>query len=561
MNSFIEAWNAFQLLALAEPDKQTCDVIDLPKWIPPLVTLDWNSPEWGGRFSEVTAGFYPSIRITRDYVDRMTLTFGDTYENFAEFVFANNTSLRFYITGSHSTQLNMYYQFYNYATQTGTQISGTNLTVYYDDVFAEGQPSIYLFPAMFHYFDSEDTSYHWRECWGVLYYATEWNTLKELGLRGDIRNVLPYVMLFSQNNWGDVPSWFWEGNEVEINPEYPEEDDSDEGGFGTYTDVDDEIDFPDAPTISALGSGLVNIYSPDTTSLQNFTRWLWSSAYESNVIKNQASPMENIICFGFVPVSIAKVASTITVGNVNSQVVCDAVATQYISIDCGSIDVPEYFGGFLDYNADYQIYLPYIGYKPMKVDDFTHGYIHVKYWVDILTGVTQACIKCKDKNGVGKVLYSYVGNCFTELPISGANFARMKQAQMNAVVGGISSIATAGLNLATGNLAGAVSGLIGGAMESKQMYDNAKPDYEHGGGLSGNAMFSVRYPYLIQTRYNAKYASNYKKLHGIPSKSFHYLKDLIGFTQIENVVIDSLTHCTKEEKDSIITMLKEGVYL
>ena len=132
---------------------------------------------------------------------------------------------------------------------------------------------------------------------------------------------------------------------------------------------------------------------------------------------------------------------------------------------------------------------------------------------------------------------------------------------MNAVVGGISSIATAGLNLATGNLAGAVSGLIGGAMESKQMYDNAKPDYEHGGGLSGNAMFSVRYPYLIQTRYNAKYASNYKKLHGIPSKSFHYLKDLIGFTQIENVVIDSLTHCTKEEKDSIITMLKEGVFL
>ena len=85
--------------------------------------------------------------------------------------------------------------------------------------------------------------------------------------------------------------------------------------------------------------------------------------------------------------------------------------------------------------------------------------------------------------------------------------------------------------------------------------------HEHGGGLSGNALFSIRYPYLIQTRYNARYASNYKHLIGIPAKSFHYLKDLIGYTEIESVVIDSLTHCTKDEKDAIINMLKEGVYL
>lgn len=559
-NSFIECWNAWQLLALAEADKQTSEVIDLPKWRPPLITFDFRAPTLG-RYTYITEPFYPSIRITKELVDEMNATWGSENPSYVQFVFKNDTALRFYITGASGGRIDIYFQFVNLKTGVAPTPSGVNTGYTYDGVFAEGQPALYLFPTMFHYKDSGDPTYNSYEVWATLYYATEWGRIRENGGQpGDPRDWIPSVMLWGDSNWQNVPDWFWDGNQVAINPEYPEESDDDEGGFGTYTDVDDEIDFPDAPTISALGSGLVNIYSPDTTALQNFTRWLWSSNYESNVIKNQASPMENIICFGFVPVDFGKVSSTITVGNVNSNVVCDAAATQYIPIDCGSINVPEYFGGFLDYNADYQIYLPYIGYKPMKVDDFTHGYIHVKYWVDILTGTVQACIKCKDKEGVGKVLYSYVGNCLTELPISGANYARMKQAQMNSTVGAVSSLAGGALNLLTGNVGGAV-GAVAGLIDAKQTYDLARPDYEHGGGLSGNALFSVRYPYLIQTRYNARYASNYKHLIGIPAKSFHYLKELIGYTVIESVVIDSLTHCTKDEKDAIINMLKEGVYL
>lgn len=559
-NSFIECWNAWQLLALAAPDKQTSEVIDLPKWQPPLITFDWSAPTWG-RYTYITAPFYPSIRITKDMVDDMNVTWGTDNPSFVQFVFKNETALRFYIIGATGGQLDMFYQFVNLKTGVYSQSAGSGLGYSYDAVFAEGQPALYLFPTMFHYKDSSDPTYNSYEVWGTVYYATEWGRIRENGGQpGDPRDWIPSVMIFGEGNWSSVPDWFWDGNEVTINPEYPEESDDDEGGFGTYTDVDDEIDFPDAPTISALGSGLVNIYSPDTTALQNFTRWLWSSNYEANVIKNQASPMENIICFGFVPVDFGKVSSTITVGNVNSNVACDSAATEYISIDCGSINVPEYFGGFLDYNADYQIYLPYIGYKPMKVDDFTHGFIHVKYWVDILTGTVQACVKCKDKEGVGKVLYSYVGNCLTELPISGANYARMKQAQMSSTVGAVSSLAGGAINLLTGNVGGAV-GAVAGLINAKQTYDLARPDYEHGGGLAGNALFSIRYPYLIQTRYNARYASNYKHLIGIPTKSFHYLKDLIGYTEIESVVIDSLTHCTKDEKDAIINMLKEGVYL
>lgn len=559
-NSFIECWNAWQLLALAPEDKQTSDVIDLPKWRPPLITFDWSDPTYG-RYTTITQPFYPSIRITKDMVDEMTATFNIDFSNFVQFVFKNDTALRFYITGASGGRIDINYQFVNLKTGVGGGVSGTSTGYLYDAVFAEGQPALYLFPTMFHYKDSSDPTFNAYEVWCTLYYATEWGRIRENGGQpGDPRNWIPSVMLWGENNWSDVPDWFWDGNQVDNNPDYPPPDDDDTGGFGSYDDVNDEIDVPPFPTISALGSGLVNLYSPTAAQLQAFSSWLWSAAYYDNVIKNQSSPMENIIAFGFVPINVNTVSSTFKVGNLDSTLTANACATEYIEIDCGSLDVPEHFGGFLDYNADYQIYLPYIGFKPMRADDFTKGNIKVVYHVDILTGNTQAYVVCQNGTRNKHILYSYVGNCFTELPISGANFARMKQGQMTSVMSGVTSLVGAGVSIATGNIGGAVSGVMG-AIEAKQNYDLQKPDYEHGGGLSGNALFTYRTPYIIQTRYETNYPSNYKSLIGIPSRVYKTLENLSGFTKIESVIVDTLTHCTKSEKDNIINMLKEGVLL
>ena len=559
-NSFIECWNAWQLLALAPADKQTSNVIDLPKWRPPLITFDWSAPTLG-RYTYITAPFYPSIRITKEMVDDMNATWGTDNQTYVQFVFKNETALRFYIIGATGGGIDIFYQFANLKTGVGTAIAGSGTGYSYDGVFAEGQPALYLFPTMFHYKDSDDPTYNSYEVWGTLYYATEWGRIRENGGQpGDPRDWIPSVVLWGENNWSDVPEWFWDGNIVDNNPDYPPPNDDDDGGFGSYDDTNDEIDVPPFPTISALGSGLVNLYSPDSSQLANFSTWLWSANYYDNVIKNQSSPMENIIAFGFVPINVNTVSSTFKVGNLDSQIQANACATEYIEIDCGTINVLEHFGGFLDYNADYQIYLPYLGFKPMRADDFTNGSINVVYHVDILTGNCQAYVVCKHPNRNKHILYSYVGNCFTELPISGANYARMKQGQMTSVVSGVTSLVGAGLSLASGNVAGAVSGLTS-AMGAVQNYDMQKPDYEHGGGLSGNALFTYRTPYIIQTRYMTNYPTNYKSLVGIPSRVYKTLDTLTGYTEIESVVVDTLTHCTSEEKTKIISELKEGVIL
>lgn len=558
-NSFIECWNAWQLLALAPEDKQTSEIIDLPKWRPPLITFDFRDPILG-RYTTITQPFYPSIRITKEMVDEMTAEWA-VKTKYVQFVFKNDTALRFYVTGVTGGRINLYYQFVNLKTGVGSGVSGVNLTYTYDGVFAEGQPALYLFPTMFHYKDSSDPSYNRYAAWGTLYYATEWGRIRENGGQpGDPRDWIPSVTLWNQDDWSSIPDWFWDGNQVDNNPDYPPPDDDDTGGFGSYDDINDEIDVPPFPTISALGSGLVNLYSPSTSQLQAFSSWLWSASYYDNVIKNQSSPMENIIAFGFVPINVNTVSSTFKVGNLDSELAANACATEYIEIDCGSLDVPEHFGGFLDYNADYQIYLPYIGFKPMRADDFTKGNIKVVYHVDILTGNTQAYVVCQNGTRNKHILYSYVGNCFTELPISGANFARMKQGQMTSVMSGVTSLVGAGVSIATGNIGGAISGVMG-AIEAKQNYDIQKPDYEHGGGLSGNALFTYRTPYIIQTRYETNYPTNYKSLIGIPSRVYKILGNLSGFTKIESVIVDTLTHCTKEEKENIINILKEGVLL
>ena len=564
-NSFIECWSAWQLLALAPADKQTSNVIDLPKWRPPLITFDWNAPTFG-RYTYITAPFYPSIRITKEMVDDMNATWNTDNRTFVQFVFKNETALRFFIIGATGEQLNLYYQFVNLKTGVGGGVSGVNLTYTYDGVFAEGQPALYLFPTMFHYKDSSDPSFNAREVWATLYFATEWGRIRENGGQpGDPRDWIPSVVLWSDSTWGDVPDWFWENNRVEVNPDYPEEEeDGDEGGFSNDNFGSDIIPIPDFPTVSALGSELVNVYTPSLSDVQNFSNWLWASGYETNVKKLQASPMENLITFGFVPNGadnnpISSVTDNIHIGGIDSGITSKSASTQYIEIDCGHIDVGEVHGSYLDYDTEFQIYLPYIGYKPLSVDDVLPNGINIKYHMDILTGIVQAYITgyVKDRTDntyKPSLLYSYVGNCFTELPISGANYARMKQGQMNAIVNTVSNF---GSSIMKGDIFGATTSLI----EGKQQYDIQRPDFEHGGSLAGNVLFTFRKPYIIRTCYNYVPVEHYKAYKGVPCVTYHTLKNLVGFTQIDSVVTDTLTHCTSEEKAKIIEELKEGVIL
>lgn len=341
---------------------------------------------------------------------------------------------------------------------------------------------------------------------------------------------------------------------------YPGDPSDTGGGSGYFYSQNDVIGIPDLPSVQAIDFGFSSIYNPSVAEMQAIAAWLWSDDFDENIKMNYISPFDNIIGIALVPINVPSSAGILRIGNVDSNIAVNRVISQYGEIDCGSIDVHEFWGSFLDYNASYSIYLPFIGYRALKADDLVNGEIGVVYHYDLLTGLVIAFVWTIKEDGIKHVLYTYNGNMFYNVAFSGANFMSLYNQQLAATTSGINNAVSTATNLASGNLAGALSSLMNIGMAQRQ-YDTAKPDYGRGGNSGGSAgIFSIRYPYLIQTLPIGQPPKGYNHMQGVPSQIAAQLSTLSGYTEVEAVVVDTL-NCPQEEKEAIYKLLKGGVYL
>lgn len=342
--------------------------------------------------------------------------------------------------------------------------------------------------------------------------------------------------------------------------EYPGDPSDTGGGSGYFYSQNDVIGIPDLPSVEAIDFGFSSIYNPSVAEMQTIAAWLWSDDFDENIKMNYISPFDNIIGIALVPINVPSSAGILRIGNVDSNIAVNRVYSQYGEIDCGSIDVHEFWGSFLDYNASYSIYLPFIGYRALKPDDMVNGEIGVVYHYDLLTGLVIAFVWTIKEDGIKHVLYTYNGNMFYNVAFSGANFMSLYNQQLAATTSGINNAVSTATNLASGNLGGALSSLMNIGMAQRQ-YDTAKPDYGRGGNSGGSAgIFSIRYPYLIQTLPIGQPPKHYNHLQGVPSQISAQLSTLSGYTEVDAVVVDTL-NCPQEEKEAIYKLLKGGVYL
>ena len=341
---------------------------------------------------------------------------------------------------------------------------------------------------------------------------------------------------------------------------YPGDPSATGGGSGYFYSQNDVIGIPDLPSVQAIDFGFSSIYNPSVAEMQAIAAWLWSDDFDENIKMNYISPFDNIIGIALVPINVPSIAGILRIGNVDSNIAVNKVTSQYGEIDCGSIDVHEFWGSFLDYNASYSIYLPFIGYRALKADDMVNGELGVVYHYDLLTGLVIAFVWAIKEDGIKHVLYTYNGNMFYNVAFSGANFMSLYNQQLAATTSGINNAVSTATNLASGNLAGALSSLMNIGQAQRQ-YDMAKPDYGRGGNSGGSAgIFSIRYPYLIQTLPIGQPPKDYNHLQGVPSQISAQLSSLSGYTEVEAVVVDTL-NCPQEEKEAIYKLLKGGVYL
>ena len=318
-----------------------------------------------------------------------------------------------------------------------------------------------------------------------------------------------------------------------------------EGGF-----TDHNIDFPAAITFGAVAGGLVNLYK--LSSLADLGAFLWSSTFFDNIIKNFASPMENIVAVNILPVSVSGTAATIKIGNLDSGVSAEQITSQFLFADCGTVQLPNTYGNQLDYKpaSALHIHLPYIGDKEIDLDDAAGGKVHLKYGIDLMTGACLALIEIEtpsDRYYHKSVEYEFEGQCGFPVPLSGANYL----SYYGQVIGGILSSA---VGVANGNPMMAAGGISSIA--------NAKPDYMRAGSLGGlHGYMGVQTPYLTLCEALSGRAQNIEKVRGVRSNKYVSLNSLSGLQQIaEWRPNDALvSKCTDEELNEIDSLLKGGV--
>lgn len=325
-----------------------------------------------------------------------------------------------------------------------------------------------------------------------------------------------------------------------------------------YNRIGNDIEFAETPTLDAIDTGFVTLYAP--TSIQNIrdlATYMWDNSLfdVSNWKKIFADPMEAILGLSLVPFPVpVSGVGPVSIGNLTTGVSMGKVNKQWIEVDCGSIKVQRYWGTYLDYDpyTQVEIYLPYIGTKPLRADDIMNSTISVRYIVDIISGACVAEIKSSVVNSRSSVLYRFSGMCTAQLPITGNSYDNILTGVTKLIGGAFNGLVSTGL----GNAMGAVSGMESAA---SGLIDINKPHVDRSGGISSTAGFlSTQKPVLIFTFPRACAPKNQNHYTGYPSFITENLADLSGYTEIEKIHIEGFMG-TETELAELESLLKGGV--
>lgn len=288
-------------------------------------------------------------------------------------------------------------------------------------------------------------------------------------------------------------------------------------------------------------SSLWSIYNPTLEQVNQFGSWLWSSDFVEQLKKLFSDPMQAIIGLHKVysPVQTSG-QGTIKCGYLDSGVPSKLVSEQYVTVDCGSVDLQEYFGNVFDYPpyTEVSIYLPFIGVRQLDPSDVMRSTISVKYHIDVLTGACLAEVNVQ-RDATGGTLYTFSGDAAVRYPVSSGSYM--------GIVSGLIGVAT---SIVSGNLLPA----LGGATRLHANVDRS-------GSFTGNSgAMGSKVPYLIISRPQTAMAQNFETLSGYPSNTFTPLSACKGFTQVKYCHVENL-NATDAEKQEIEQLLKEGVIL
>ena len=337
---------------------------------------------------------------------------------------------------------------------------------------------------------------------------------------------------------------------------------------GKESDIGGKLDGTDIPTTTPGLSGtgtyvyalsLANLktimsdclYVTDGTVIDALKEglWLWGN-----------NPIDFLVDLYYIPFSLS---SFYTLGSAGVKfgtyafpnagtfpIVTDAAGTRVTLFNTFFSPI---YGDWRDYAyVSYDLYLPFIGFVPLDASKYVGKTVKCEMMFDVTTHNMRYYLYAD-----GIVSDRFDGSVGINMPIMSSdqvNKAKMDIQNARDAAGNIGNTLGA---IATGDIGGAISGIIDSAQSMAAVAGQKTPQTVVGGFSSSMNIYDIKYAYLRISENKHYYPGNLNAVYNYPSYYIGPLSALSGYCELEDVQLKS--SCTESEYDAIKQILREGV--
>lgn len=328
-------------------------------------------------------------------------------------------------------------------------------------------------------------------------------------------------------------------------------------------------------------TGFTDFYAMTRSQVAGLCHYLQTASFIDNIQLLFQTPAENIVslrCYPFDVKSAMGIATedgNIFISVVDTEIKGSAIYGYSMPIfNLGSITIPEYFNSFLDY-APYtkiELYLPYIGFINLDVNEVMGKTINIEYVVDIFSGKCTAFIS-RGTSGNKTIIMEVDGTIGIDVQIGGGQGAEIARNMLKLGIGATAGAISLGAGAVTAGMAktagtagsiASISGASAGYLANTTInaIQAGQTHISKGGATqSGVNFFAPQNCYLVITRPSPKYPADYNHTVGRPSGMYATLGDLTGYTVVDSIHVEGLDTATSDEITEVERLLKQGVIL
>ena len=334
---------------------------------------------------------------------------------------------------------------------------------------------------------------------------------------------------------------------------------------GTGDNTSDIVEYPSPLYIP--NATVYDRYFLTPNQVPDVKKFLFSDTFVANVRRLWTNPAEyviSLVCYPFDVDStgLTTTSGVVSVGGVSSNIAAAALTDKGVPYFYGgSVYVDKYYNSYLDYEpyTSIDIYIPYIGVRPLNVSQVVGHTLCIGYYIDLNTQQITALIGLDGQGGnLGQVVTQFVGSIGIQTPLSGTSAQDMIRnivAQTSGLITGVGAIAGGimGANpaLLASGVASTSNALLGGGHTAPSYYGSLSP-------VSG--LYTPQVAYLIINRPRQAMPAAYLTQQGFSSNYSGKVSQFSGYLECASVNISSTNTMTEQEQQEIINLLTGGIY-